>query len=386
MAAPEFKARGAPLAELWETVVRYVYSRPSYKRKSRANVARTRALCAGLPPHPTPMDVLPWYHALLGHFAPTSAYAHLKNLAAVYRYGSEYGVTQGNPAAVVLRDVEPPDPQPTPVVAIDAVWPRFMAACLDDRERAYLGVLRFAGLRRGEALGLMADDVNTYAEPWRVHVHRQRPEPNSDRTAPVKSKASNRHVPVRPELRPLLAAVLDLPAAIVRRGRGGGRREASPLLFPYQDDDLAEMGERLREAEPTAIPPGRMWHVFRDTLGVEMSRRGKSVAEVSAVLGHSTELVTRKHYLGSFGGAMRADIFEGMTARAAGPPRAGAPPGVVPGGARSGARPAATGPAPRGSKSQSNQRGQEATCSTPSRKQRALPGLSVGPVVRRPRR
>ena len=88
-----------------------------------------------------------WLTTLDAMFAPGTVENHRKALAAVYRYGSDLGLCQGNPAALVPRRRS--DPRPHPITNIATVWPQLLAVCRDGREAAFLAVLRFAGLRRG---------------------------------------------------------------------------------------------------------------------------------------------------------------------------------------------------------------------------------------------
>ena len=99
--AGEHAAKGLPLADLWEAVERYVWDRPGVAGKTSANRRRTRQLARTLPPHPTPVDVMGWLTTLDAMFAPGTVENHRKALAAVYRYGSDLGLCQGNPAALV---------------------------------------------------------------------------------------------------------------------------------------------------------------------------------------------------------------------------------------------------------------------------------------------
>lgn len=384
--AGEHAARGLPLGELWAAVERYVWDRPGVAGKTAANRRRTRELARTLPPHPTPVDVMAWLTTLDSMFSPGTVENHRKGLAAVYRYGSDLGLCQGNPAALVPR--RRADPKPHPIVNISEVWPRLLDVCADDRERAFLGVLRFAGLRRGEALGLHVRDV--LARPgldgWRLNVCRQRPDPNRLDHTKTKSAASSRELPVRRPLAELLAPVVAAGNPTVRVGFGGGATREVPYLFPYREQDLDSLIARCREVAPLAFPAGhKAWHALRDTLSVEMRAAGKTTSEVCEVLGHSSEYVTRTHYLGSHGAAVHAGTLDGLDGPAP-PARGGAPPGRAPV-VEGGARPAATGPAPRRSKAVQPSEGVPPCSATKTKRvQRSLPGLAVGPVQRKPRR
>lgn len=427
-AAQDFAAKGLPLMEVWEAVFRLVWSAPTYSQKSNQNRRRTMELCRALPPHPTPADVMAWLVALRSQFTGETPDHHRKNLAAAYAYGAKLGVSSGNPAALLPKERR--TGRPAPILNIDQAWPALLGACKDDRERAMLGVFRFTGLRRGEVLGLRFDDVNTYADPWRLEVVRQRPDPNRIDHTPPKTPTSARELPVRGPLRELLAPVVAVGEHEVRCGLGGGGRRRTMLLFPYNGDHLSDMMKRLRQvAPPDAFPEGhKAWHALRDTLAVEMRRKGKTRSQISEALGHSSEGVTSLHYLSIFGRSVHADAFSGLDdARGPVTPRAGAPPGVTPA-AESGTAAASTAAVPRRSKQGSpTVRKENTACRTPSQKrdpragaaptsapvatvatnttpaarsagssnarasrsgspvQRSLPRLAAGPLTRRPR-
>ncbi len=381
--AAEHAAKGLPLGELWEAVTRYVWNRPGVPRKSAANRRRSGELARALPDHPTPADVVAWMCSLDSQFGPGTVENHRKAVMAVYRYGADLGLSSGNPAALVPARRSQPDPRP--IVNIAEVWPLLLDACRDGREAAFLGVMRYAGLRRGEALGLDLDDVVTSGRDWRLNVVRQRPDPNRLGHTPPKSPAACRELPVRAPLRELLAPVLAAGRPTVRVGMGGGDLLTVSLLFPYREQDLKDLIDRLRERAPLSFPAGKKaWHALRDTLAVEMRRQGKTFSEAAEVLGHSSEYVTRTSYMGVHGVAVHPSTLSGLD-----PPvrRGRAPPGAA---QKGGARPVNAGPAPRRSRQSSPTITKEnTTCITPSQKraiQRALPGLSVGPVVAKPRR
>jgi integrase len=387
-AAAEHAPKGLPVDELFEQVIRFVWSAPGIASKTRSNRVRTRELARALPSHPTPIDVMAWVESLRAQFAPGTADQHLRSLSAVYRYANDLGIAQGNPARFVPKLRRDGDPKP--IVNIEQVWPALLDCCETPRERLWLALLRFTGIRRGEALGLWHDDVNTYNEPWRIEVVRQRPDPNRlDHTRP-KSPSSSRELPVREPLRPFLADVLQLGPEEVRVGFGGGERRVVPYLCPFREEDLRRLGERLREVAPLAFPRGqKMWHALRDTLALEMRSSGKTTSQVSEALGHSSEYVTRMHYLGRMGRAVPVSTFEGMDQpRRSAVFRAGVPPPGVRPAAEKRTAGALTPAVQERRTEQVTSRKENHPCSTPSQKrtQRALPGLSVGPVVRKRKR
>jgi integrase len=393
-AAAQHAAQGVPLDEVFEAVERLVWSAPTFAPKSRANAHRTRELARALPPHPTPTDVMAWCVSLRSQFGEGTTHGHWSRLRTVYRYGADLGLCSGNPAALV--PMRKPQGKPHPILDIDAQWPELLSVCVDERERAFLGVMRFAGLRRGEALGLRLDDVNTYADPWRLEVVRQRPDPQKLEHTKPKTPSSARDLAVRGPLRELLAPVLALGPVTVRTGYGGGGRSVVQLMFPYRESDLSDLGRRLREVAPLAFPEGqKMWHALRDTLAVEMHRKRRPTGDIRAVLGHTSEYVTTTHYLGSFGRNVDAGVFEGMDrpAQEHAPPDAGRCRVDAPDPAAEKVRRSrlAAATVSRVKRAVTNREGQETTCHTQTKSEakrpaRTLPGMSVGPVVTKPRR
>lgn len=448
--ADTVRAKGMPLPALWDAVFRFVWA-AKCGPKSNQNRSRTRALSVSLSDHPSPPEVLGWMAALRGMgYGEDTVDHHRKNLAALYKYGADLGLSSGNPAALAPHGR--PKGKPCPILDIAAKWPLFLDVCADARERAFIGVMRFAGLRRGEALGLRLDDVNTYATPWRLEVVRQRPDPARIDHTPPKTESSCRYLPVRGPLQQLLAPVLQLGRPEIRVGKGGGRRRVVDLLFPYRTNDLEDLIARLRQVDPLAFPEGhKAWHALRDTVSVEMHRKGKTTAQVAELLGHGSEYTTRHHYLSVFGREVHTDVTDGLDGPA--PPGAGPPPDVpaaekwkgsdgqvgAPPRRSQESRPTITKestPCHTSTRSDSSQQGRSAAttggrsprsfappsspaqaaspstrkrssrtssgsppsrprAATPAtspspagspRTQRALPGLSVGPVTRRPRR
>ena len=381
-AQEEFRPKGPPLIELFDFVDRLVWSRPGVATKSRANRMRSRELAKALPSHPSPADIGAWMCSLDAIMAPGTVDQHRRSLSAVYSYAGDYGISQGNPAKVTPRRKHRPDPRP--ILNINELWPALLEVCEDEREQAFLGVLRFAGLRRGEALGLKRHDVNT-RDPWRLTVVRQRPHPNDLHHTPPKSEASCRELPVRDPLRELLAPLLALPDPQVWTGHGGRVVERVELLFPYREHELTGFGDRLREVAPLAFPRGhKMWHALRDSLVMEMRGAGKTWSEAAEVCGHSSEYVTRTSYGGELGRAVHRSTLAGLD-----PPTSG-PPGMVPSGPKK--RPPAVRAAggQRRSKAGSPPVTKESKrCDTPSRSvksQPRLPGMQVAAVVTRPAR
>jgi integrase len=276
------------------------------------------------------------------------------------------------------------------IVDIADLRPLLLGACLDSRERALLVCAMDTGARRGELLGLMPEDVVTIADPWRLRFQRQRPKPNAWSTTPLKVNGGNRSLPVTQAMRAALAELLALGAPLIWQGRGRQTPLRSPFLFPYRVHDLNHLRDRLRAVAPSAFPPGDFLHALRHTLSFELNRSGASDEDVQKQLGHTSTQSTRDVYINlharavDLGPMQRLEAARRIGVTSWGP----APPG------RSLEKRTAGASTPAVQECSARSRPtitkENTTCSTPSLKrpkiQRALPGLSVGPVVKRPKR
>jgi integrase len=306
---------GEPLPEIWRRF--FDLRAGTLAPASRKNYRRCELLSRGLPAYPSPADVVVWLSALgrAGN-APGTVELYRSILRALYALAQLSGWATANPAALAPWR-RPPLPEPHPIREIRKLWPRLLEVVgPSPRARAFLGMLRFTGVRIEEALGLTPGDVLTGSPWWFVSVVRQRVRPNSMRTAPVKGRRERgkRRIPARPELVELLRPALALPPARLRFGtREAPRRSAEvPFLFPYREHDLGELRERLALAFPEHFGPGRAWHTFRHTLAWEMYAAGKPVELVARVLGHESVQTTEK-YLGRLAGApVPAEAFQGL--------------------------------------------------------------------------
>jgi integrase len=170
-----------------------------------------------------------------------------------------------------------------------------------------------SGVRPEEALGLIAGDVVTSGEPWRLSVVRQRPHPNMLVTTAPKGRGprGRRYIPIREPLRELLRPVLELPHASWRRIRPP-RVERVPYLFPYREPQIAALRARLALVDPVAFGPRRSWMTFRHTLALELLTAGRSRELVGAVLGHARIETTERYCARLIGAEVPGDAFEGL--------------------------------------------------------------------------
>ena len=395
----EVRPEGGPLAPdlrtFWGWFFREVLDNPlmQFARKTRYEYQRCRditldLLDLGPNQHPSNYDILRLANAMRGQLKLSSNTVrhHVRSLHAAYKYGNDAGrdVVSGNPCAFIA--MERPEPRPHIIPNIVEVLPVLLDTLPDDRARAFVLCERFIGRRRGEVIGLRRDSfIRESADVWRIDVTHQRANPNCWDLSPLKNRGGGeRSIPVRRgrhPLFPVLEELARLGPARVRVGKGGkgGEVEApGGLVFPYREHDLGKFMRGFRAVMPLAFPPGRAWHVFRHTLAVELNRKGKGDDDVCEALGHSSTYVTRMTYMGVWGKRVRESVFDGVWSTA--------PPGVT-----------AVEKRPAGASTPAGQRRSKASspptkeersrCSTPGRSgQKALPGLAVGPVVRKPRK
>lgn len=276
-----------------------------------------------LPSHPSPADVARWLSALqVAGYAGGTVQLWRGHLHHVYQTGVACRWCQGNPvAAVPWKRL---DATRRALSDVKGVWPFLVERCESTRERAFLSVLRFAGLRRGEALGLEARHVDFTRNV--LTVDQQRRKPNSrDVVRVLKSEASRRQVPMRAELRAVLEELLDEGETCeVRSGLGGGKRETTALLFPFNVYQLDDLMKRMRGVDPSGFPPKDAWHVFRHTVAVELYRAGKDVESIRQFLGHVSLEKTATYLRSLVGARIDASVIAGLDDEPS--PRGQAPP------------------------------------------------------------
>lgn len=138
----------------------------------------------------------------------------------------------------------------------------------------------FAGLRRGEVLGLRRGDIDL--EAGLIRVERQRVRVKGQLvTAPPKSSAGVRIVPISPELAPILCKAVRnlLPAA---------------YLVPISPETL---GRRWSTAQKTAgIKTPYRIHDLRHTYATRLVLEGINLRVLQYVIGHADYQLTVSTY------------------------------------------------------------------------------------------
>ena len=141
-------------------------------------------------------------------------------------------------------------------------------------------LMAFAGLRRGETLALRRADVDFSA--GMIHVCRQRVRVGGQLvTAPPKSAAGTRDVPIAPELEPILREAVRflLPNA---------------LIVPIAPETLAH---KWRDAQRKAaiVEPYRL-HDLRHTYATRLVLAGVNIRVLQYAIGHASYQLTMQTY------------------------------------------------------------------------------------------
>ena len=140
--------------------------------------------------------------------------------------------------------------------------------------------MAFAGLRRGETLALRRADVDFSA--GMIHVCRQRVRVGGQIvTAPPKSAAGTRDVPISPELEPILREAVRflLPNA---------------LIVPIAPETLAH---KWRDAQrKAAIAEPYRLHDLRHTYATRLVLAGVNIRVLQYAIGHASYQLTMQTY------------------------------------------------------------------------------------------
>ena len=157
------------------------------------------------------------------------------------------------------------------------------------RARAYLKLLRWSGLRAGDAACLSRDKLR---EDDSLFLYQKK----------VKGKASAPVYGLLPhdvaeELRNVPASAQTHPNYFFWSGRSKRKSEVSNWIkiFGKILATAAERHPRLFKETDGSLKPAHL-HMLRDTFAVEYLLAGMPLEEVSRLLGHSSVLITQKHY------------------------------------------------------------------------------------------
>lgn len=157
------------------------------------------------------------------------------------------------------------------------------------RVRAFLKLLRWSGLRAGDAACLAKDKLRKDDSLFLYQ-------------AKVKAKASAPVYvllprPVAQELRKVPPSSYTSPKYFFWSGRSKRKSEVSNWvkIFAKVVSQARELFPKLF-LEQNGQPKRAHLHMFRDTFAVEYLLAGMSLEEVSRLLGHASVIVTQRHY------------------------------------------------------------------------------------------
>jgi integrase len=231
----------------------------------------------------SPAVVREWHaSALRGKGGRTSIQQSYRFLRAVMNSAVRDGAIAKNPCQIQGagsdRAKERPVATPAQVVAlIEAITPRYRAAIL---------LAAWCGLRRGEVLGLLPDDVDLVAKT--VTVRRNRIELLSKPQAfdaPPKTDAGKRTVNVPPHVLPVLAAHMTAWAGPDRVFVGRGGR-------PMRGDAVRQAFTRARLK---AEMPGFRFHDLRHTGQTLAASAGATTKDLMLRLGHASAAASNRY-------------------------------------------------------------------------------------------
>ena len=231
----------------------------------------------------SPAVVREWHaSALRGKGGRTSIQQSYRFLRAVMNTAVRDGAIAKNPCQIQGagsdRAKERPVATPAQVVAlIEAITPRYRAAIL---------LAAWCGLRRGEVLGLLRDDVDLVAKT--VTVRRNRIELLSKPQAfdaPPKTDAGKRTVNVPPHVLPVLEAHMTAWTGPVRVFVGRDGR-------PMRGDAVRQAFTRARLK---AGMPGFRFHDLRHTGQTLAASAGATTKDLMLRLGHASAAAANRY-------------------------------------------------------------------------------------------
>lgn len=195
-------------------------------------------------------------------------------LHAAFRRAVRSGHIRQSP----VEAVDKPDHEGKQGRAIEGADWQLLAPII--RESVAFSLACFAGLRRGEVLGLRRGDIDL--EAGLIRIERQRVRVRDQLvTAPPKSSAGVRIVPISPELAPILTKAVRylLPAA---------------YLVPISPETL---GRRWNTAQKAAgIKAPYRFHDLRHTYATRLVLEGINLRVLQYVIGHADYQLTVSTY------------------------------------------------------------------------------------------
>jgi integrase/recombinase XerD len=207
--------------------------------------------------------------------SPRTALKKLERVKAFFRFASENDRIGTNPARLVrgpanIRDTQKLPFEPAEMERIVKACRQVqLQGCINDDLLAFVLVLRYSGLRIGDASMLTLerfkeDDLFLYTQKSGTHVY----------------------VPLPPLVMSLVRAIKVRHGQYLFTGPESLRMETASDLWR----------RKLAQVFTTAKVQGGHPHRFRHTFAVELLKKGVPMEEVSILLGHSSVRITEKHY------------------------------------------------------------------------------------------
>ena len=207
--------------------------------------------------------------------SPRTALKKLERVKAFFRFASENDWIGTNPARLVrgpanIRDTQKLPFEPAEIERImEACRQVQLQGCTNDDLVAFVLVLRYSGLRIGDASMLTLErfkenDLFLYTQKSGTHVY----------------------VPLPPFVMSLVRAIKPRHGQYLFTGPHSLRMETASDLW------RRKLGQVFTKAKIQGGHP----HRFRHTFAVELLKKGVPVEEVSILLGHSSVRITEKHY------------------------------------------------------------------------------------------
>jgi integrase len=241
-------------------------------------------------------------------FAESSIHNALMPLRGLYRLARSRGLAGRSPFDG-LDSSEVPRPSPPPAARVlDELELAALVRHATGGYRAAVTLLAYTGLRVSEVLGLRWADVD-FVE-GELHVRSQLLPARKDRPprlAALKTRASERDVPLFPAVENALAELLE-------RELGTGRGQEADLVFVTRSGKPLSARNVARAVEDAAASAGLQRatpHDLRRSFCSLAGRRGVDPIEAAQITGHSPTVWAR-FYARSFGKAQRAEARRRM--------------------------------------------------------------------------
>lgn len=179
---------------------------------------------------------------------------------------------------------------------------RIETVCAERIDALYLALMYYMGLRPGEARGLQWGDVDWAAGT--VHVQRDVDYKDHGRIGDVKTRKSNRVIPLPDALRDILGSVRGLPDMFIVRGEKGGvlaktsaERLWTELMYacgmvePVETETAYRQTDIRSKWKPTITP-----HAIRHNYATMCWESGVDPYTTMRLLGHSSIKTTMDIY------------------------------------------------------------------------------------------